>query len=62
MTSRVQQGTTPTAYLIVDGYYMDESGLWFSVPEGIEGRTSGLYFYPVNGNIRKVAEYGRVFL
>jgi hypothetical protein len=63
MTSRVQQGTTPTAYLIVDGYYLNESGLWFSVPEGIEGtdRTSGLYFYPVDGNIRKVTEYSRVF-
>jgi len=52
---------SPTAYKMIDGFCFTESGLWFSVPEDLSIRLKGLYFYPVDGNIQRVSESGRIW-
>lgn len=63
--SYVYQGEQPTGYIVIDGYYKTDEGLWFSVPESYGNpaakRLRGLYFFHLNGNIQTVGEYGRVF-
>lgn len=63
VVSNVEQtGFGNTSYLLVDGFYLNDKGLWFSVPEAISIRLSGLYFYPVNcSRIQRVGEYGRIY-
>lgn len=50
------------AFLFVDGYFSISEGLWFSVPEGINGAEKGLYFWTVEaGGPSNVSEYGRIW-
>lgn len=60
-TSRVYQQDLPTGYQKVDGYSHNESGLWFSVPITISIRLKGIYFYPVNGNIIRKMDSGKIY-
>jgi hypothetical protein len=63
--SAVYQGSPYKTFLTVDGYLLNKSGLWFSIPEGVKGAERGLYFSEkVNdGNSRfpKVGEYVRLW-
>lgn len=48
-------------FIKIDGYYITELGLWLSVPNGIKGAESGLWFFTAGiGRIRRIADYGRV--
>ena len=60
-TSRVYQQTLVTGYQKIDGYSVNQFGLWFSVPITISIRYEGIYFYPVNGNIFRKMESGRIY-
>lgn len=61
-TSRVQNGTLVNAYLKIDGYMKNSSGLWFSVPETYATLKSGLYFWANDDGVsRRKGDYGRVF-
>ena len=60
-TSRVYQNTLVTGYQKIDGYSVNQFGLWFSVPITLSIRYEGIYFYPVNGNIVRKMESGRIY-
>ncbi|MDA3824294.1 MAG: hypothetical protein PF450_17000 [Bacteroidales bacterium] len=64
VVSNVSQGSPNTNFITVDGYYLDELGLWFSVPVGPAGTSAapGVYFFPVGtSRIQNVGEYGRIW-
>ena len=60
-TSRVYQQSLVTGYQKIDGYSVNQFGLWFSVPIAIQTRLEGIYFYPLNGNIVRKMESGRIY-
>lgn len=60
-TSRVYQHALVTGYQKIDGYSVNQFGIWFSVPITISIRYEGIYFYAVNGNIKRKMESGRIY-
>lgn len=49
-------------FLIVDAYYISESGLWFSVPDGVPGAEAGLWFFTLGEKyVRRRLDYGRIW-
>jgi len=43
--SRVMRHTEVTAFKQIDSFYYTPDGLWFSVPETLQTRLKGVYFY-----------------
>ena len=43
--SRVMRHTEVTAFKQIDSFYYTPGGLWFSVPETLQTRLKGVYFY-----------------
>jgi len=43
--------SSPTAFVMIDGYHETPEGLWFSVPVSLSVRLKGVYFYPVNSSL-----------
>ena len=43
--------SSPTAFVMIDGYHETPEGLWFSVPVSLSVRLKGVYFYPVGESL-----------
>jgi hypothetical protein len=60
--SHVYQGSAYRAYVTIDGFLLNDSGLWFSVPEGVKHAEAGIWFCKdQTSRCYRVTEYGRIF-
>lgn len=49
-------------FLTVDSFYLGASGLWFSVPDGVKGAESGLWFIGTgSGRFSIACDYARIW-
>lgn len=62
--SRVLQNDKPIAFTMIDGFYLTDSGLWFSVPTNDPKniRKKGIYFFEKGKNLNQTVKYvGRIY-